>query len=201
MNTSFIIEGIGFLGSALVLVSFLMASVKKLRIVNTIGSFIFMVYALIIHSYPTAIMNAALVIINLRFLWRMRSDGKEYELVPVDRSESFLRYFLQRYAADIQECFPQLALETDRADCSYIITCQGKPAGVFLGEKNGSEVDILLDYSTPEFRDFSLGTFLMDKLKEAGIRKLSYKGPDKNHQEYLEKMGFTKIPDGYEKEL
>ena len=46
MTKEFIIEMIGYLGSLLVLVSFVMTSVFKLRIVNSIGSFIFMVYAL-----------------------------------------------------------------------------------------------------------------------------------------------------------
>ena len=70
MNTSTIIEMVGYLGSFLVLVSFLMVSVVKLRIVNTVGSLIFMIYALIIKSYPTAIMNFFLVLINLHFLYR-----------------------------------------------------------------------------------------------------------------------------------
>ena len=64
MNTKVLIEAIGYTGSALVLVSFLMVSVVKLRIVNTIGSVIFTIYAFIIHSYPTAIMNLCLVMIN-----------------------------------------------------------------------------------------------------------------------------------------
>ena len=49
MNNTFI-ETIGYLGSSLVLVSFLMASVAKLRIVNSVGSVIFTIYAFIIHS-------------------------------------------------------------------------------------------------------------------------------------------------------
>ena len=64
MTKEMIIEAVGYLGSFLVLVSFLMTSVVKLRIVNTIGSLIFMIYALIIKSYPTAVMNACLVLIN-----------------------------------------------------------------------------------------------------------------------------------------
>ena len=64
MDTATWIEIIGYAGSALVLVSFLMSSVVKLRIVNTIGSLIFAVYALIIKSYPTAILNICLVCIN-----------------------------------------------------------------------------------------------------------------------------------------
>ncbi|MBQ5897462.1 MAG: hypothetical protein IIW81_03245 [Oscillospiraceae bacterium] len=41
----FIIELIGYLGSILVLVSMLMSSVVKLRIINTVGSIIFTFYA------------------------------------------------------------------------------------------------------------------------------------------------------------
>ena len=40
------IEMIGYLGSILVLISMLMSSVIKLRVINTIGSGIFCVYAL-----------------------------------------------------------------------------------------------------------------------------------------------------------
>ena len=65
MDTSTIIEAVGYLGSTLVLVSFLMSSVLRLRLVNTAGSLIFAIYALIIRSYPTAVMNIALVLINL----------------------------------------------------------------------------------------------------------------------------------------
>ena len=47
------IELVGYLGSALVVASMLMSSVVKLRVINTLGSGIFAVYALMIHSYPT----------------------------------------------------------------------------------------------------------------------------------------------------
>ena len=57
MNTQTIWELIGYLASLLVLISLLMTSVVKLRIINLIGSFIFAVYALAIRSYPTAVMN------------------------------------------------------------------------------------------------------------------------------------------------
>ena len=50
MNTSMIIELAGYLGSVLVVVSMLMSSVVKLRIINTAGSIISATYALIIQS-------------------------------------------------------------------------------------------------------------------------------------------------------
>ena len=65
MDIKLIIEVIGYIGSALVLVSFLMTSVVKLRMINLIGCVVFAGYALAIRSYPTAIMNICLAGINI----------------------------------------------------------------------------------------------------------------------------------------
>ena len=94
MNTSTIIEAVGYLGSALVLVSFLMSSVVKLRVVNTVGSVIFAIYALIIRSYPTAVMNFCLVCINLRFLWKLRRQDPSYHLLSLQPREAYVQDFL-----------------------------------------------------------------------------------------------------------
>ena len=71
MNTSTIIEIAGYVGSTLVVVSMLMSSVVKLRVINTIGSVISATYALIIHSYPLALMNICLIIINVYNLMKL----------------------------------------------------------------------------------------------------------------------------------
>ena len=76
MDIHMIVELVGYLGSILVVVSVLMTSMVKLRIVNSIGASIFTVYALIIQSYPTALMNFSLVVINLYYLARMKKEGK-----------------------------------------------------------------------------------------------------------------------------
>ena len=92
MDTKTIIEAIGYLGSALVLVSFLMASVVKLRVVNTIGSVIFTAYAFIIHSYPTAIMNVCLVLINIYYLVKMSNTKVDYSIVRVNTKDALVSY-------------------------------------------------------------------------------------------------------------
>ena len=101
MDKQLMIELFGYLGSFIVLVSFLMTSVLKLRIVNSVGSVIFMIYALIIHSYPTAIMNFCLVLINLHFLWKMRHGSKEYDFLEVEPSDEYLNYLLGRQSAHL----------------------------------------------------------------------------------------------------
>ena len=95
--TNFLIEAFGYLGSFLVLVSMLMTSVVKLRVINTIGSIIFTIYALIIRSYPTALMNAALVFINLYFLFKMTKTENHFRVVEVNSDDLMLKEFLDYY--------------------------------------------------------------------------------------------------------
>ena len=74
MSAAMAIEMVGYLGSVLVVVSMLMTSVRRLRIVNAVAAGIFTIYALLIQSYPTAFMNFCLVVIDVYHLMRMKKD-------------------------------------------------------------------------------------------------------------------------------
>ncbi|MBR3610382.1 MAG: YgjV family protein [Oscillospiraceae bacterium] len=200
MDPAMLIEMIGYLGSVLVLVSMLMSSVIKLRIINTVGSVIFAIYAFIIQSYPTAIMNVILVGVNIYNLIKLLKTTKEYDLVEVKADDSFAGYFLEHYKKDIEIYFPEFRNE-DFFDAAYIICCKTDPAGIFLGKKNGSEILISLEYTSPMYRDCSVGKFLYENLSNRGINRLVYKNADKKHAEYLEKMGYLKGEEGYIKEI
>lgn len=201
MNTGTIIEAVGYIGSALVLVSFLMASVVKLRVVNSIGSIIFTVYAFIIHSYPTAIMNLCLVIINIYYLVKLSNTNVEYDFVKINPTDSLVRHAIEYYGEDIQKCFPGTSLDFSGADTGYAICRKGAPVGLLIGKLDNNVFEILLDYSTPEYRDFSIGKFLMTKLPAEGIKSLVFRGPDVNHKAYLSKVGFVQKAGYYEKTL
>ena len=192
MNTKIIIEAIGYCGSLLVLVSFLMTSVVKLRVVNTIGSFIFMVYALIIRSYPTAIMNLCLVVINIHNLRRLRgTESKTYDMIELDPEDSYLQYVLNKYKADILACFPLKSILPEETDKVYLVNCKDALAGITFGKLNGSVFDISLDYATPSYRDCSVGRFLSEQLAASGINELRYSGPTENHEAYLKKLDYV----------
>lgn len=201
MSGPAILELVGYLGSVLVLVSFLMASVVKLRVVNSVGSLIFAVYALLIHSYPTAFMNVCLVLINLYYLRKLGNKENHYDLLRTDSQDNYLAYLLEYYRPDMEKCFPGLKVDQTRANRAYLICCDGAPAGIFLGREEDGELDILLDYSTPAYRDCSVGEYLFEKMPLDGIRRLLYAGPAKHHQDYLRKMGFQKEEGAYVKNL
>ena len=197
-----IIELIGYLGSVLVVVSMLMTSVMKLRVINTIGSIVCIIYALIIKSYPTALMNAFLIAINVYQMLRLRATGKSYEAVEVSAGDRYLSYFLDYYASDIAKYFPDFQDEAARSDLNWLISCDGNPVGVVLGRKDGDCLEQLVDYVVPAYRDFSVGKFVYAKLKEAGFRKAVWLTENPEHVEYRGRMGFVRNADGvYEKTL
>ena len=201
LNTHMLIEAIGYAGSLLILVSMLMTSVYKLRIINTLGSLIFTAYALLIRSYPTAFMNFCLVLINLHFLWKMTHTDRDFDLVKTGTDDAFLQYLIDSHREDIRACFPGIPLDFSDATDAYIICCKGLPVGVTLGEEQDGVLNLALDYTIPEYRDFSVGRFLAAELKEQGIRKLCYGGPVENHLPYLQKLGYVKNGELYEKML
>ena len=128
MDKQFILEMIGYTGSLLVIVSMLMTSVVKLRVINTIGGVIFCGYALCIHSYPTAAMQVCLIVINLINLYKLNNTKKEYTAVDVKADDGFLTHFLFANSEDIKKYFPDFAqpAETDKI---FLITCGEVPAG------------------------------------------------------------------------
>lgn len=66
-----ITEITGYLASAVVLISFLMKNIRTLRIVNTIGCALFVVYGILLeYSFPIIVTNTAIIFINLYFLYK-----------------------------------------------------------------------------------------------------------------------------------
>ncbi len=203
MTIAMMIETFGYIGSTLVVVSMLMSSVVKLRIINTIGSTISGIYALIIGSFPLALMNGCLIAINLYNLFKLLKSKQQYDLIDVKSNDAYLDYFITRYKQDIQIYFPDFKMDTAVVDQAYIICCNGNSAGILLGKQDSNDtIDILLDYSTPTYRDCSIGAYLYAKLPEKGIKKLIFKqNLSEVHKTYLNKMGFVKEGNLYIKML
>ena len=190
MSVNTVIELIGYLGSALVLVSMLMTSVVRLRIINLTGSVIFSVYALIIRSYPTALMNIALAGINIFYLIRIFKEQKIYDAVKTDLSDGYISYLIERYRDDILKCFPGTVLDV-ASDVTYLVCCDSEPACVFLGKENApGELEVLLDYATPVYRDASAGRFLYRRLAADGYKSLAFRQNAENHTAFLKKVGY-----------
>ena len=223
MDTSTLLELFGYLGSLVVIVSMLMTSVFKLRVINTIGSLMFSAYALMIHSYPTMVMNLFLAGINIWHLMKLRDTHRQYDLVEVTPQDEFLKYLIDTFQGDILKFFPDFTPERIKGCCGYVILCQSSPAGLFLAEAPGGGnadapvgnadapgggnadtsgcksndepagvLDVVLDYTTPTYRDCSVGRYLYRTLTNKGYSRLVAEPDSDAHRKYLEKMGFRK---------
>lgn len=192
------IEMIGYFGSLLVVVSMLMTSVKRLRIVNMIGSIIFAGYAFLIASYPTAFMNICLVAINVYNLVQLEKRKKQYTVVECYKDESIVQMYLKSNLEDIRKFFPDFSLEGGHL-ITFLVCSEGEPIGVMVGRLEGENRFLIeLDYTKAAYRDCSVGEFLYDYLeRQWTFKEFLFKEKTQNHDRYLEHMGFEKSEDGY----
>lgn len=72
-------ELFGYLGTALVLLSMMMTSVSKLRILNLSGSVISMIYAIVMNTWPVAALNFGMILINTVQLIRLHKATAQKE--------------------------------------------------------------------------------------------------------------------------
>ena len=73
-DQNFTIELVGYFASFMVLISFLMGNIKKLRIINTVGCVAFIIYGVLLNSLPIIITNTAIVGINFYYLFIRKQE-------------------------------------------------------------------------------------------------------------------------------
>ncbi|TNF09037.1 MAG: hypothetical protein EP317_01735 [Bacillota bacterium] len=190
-------EWLGYLASLIVLISLLMSSVKKLRWINLIGSLTFAVYGFLIDALPVAIMNTGIIGINIYYLIQMYRKNDYFTLTALDKEKNYFEYFMSFYKEDIKTFITEEHDLKDESLVKLFILRNTVPAGIFVAKKTKEDqMDVYIDYVTPQYRDFQIGEYLFNTQKkyfiEQGINSLiSHPGTEK-HEKYLQKMGFIK---------
>lgn len=197
MTKETILQLVGYFSTLLILISFLMTSVVKLRLVNLVGSAIFVVFAFMTKSYPTAIMNVGLCIINIYFLIRLVRSKQLTTMLPIELDNAYLKSFLDLYREDIRTYFPDFNVDAPGADTAYFVYYDMNPVGLTMGSRMpDGTLDVKLDYTTPKYRDSSVGRFLYPHLLgEEGFTALEFRNASEKHEKYLQKVGFRKEGD------
>jgi len=121
MESQAIFELIGYSASLLIAISLIMKSLIRLRIINGIGAFVFVVYGILIKAYPIAILNGLIVIIDSFYLIKMLKRSDYFTLMVVTPSSTYLRFFLDFHNDDIRKFFPRFDYETNPKDLIYFI--------------------------------------------------------------------------------
>lgn len=80
-----IIETIGWLGSALILVSLAQARPRSLHVLNSGACIVLIAYNALIGAVPGVGLNVGLILVNL---WRLRAISRERQAADADGTDS-----------------------------------------------------------------------------------------------------------------
>ncbi len=199
MDISFY-ELIGYIATLIVAVSLMMRRIRQLRIYNLTGSALFSLYGILIGAWPVAVLNGFIVFINLYELLKIGRRDTTFEARMIDVKQSwYLSYYLDFFREDIRRIFPTFKLRDDETYEGALIMRDVLPAGVVILKKTpGTEAEIILDYTHPEFRDYQNARYFFNKgcevLDLKGKKVFITPGMEKKHIKFLKKMNFSPHP-------
>ena len=67
-------EIFGYIGTVLILSSFLVENISRLRLINTIGACFWIIYGVGISAGPTIVVNSCVIVIHLIWFYRHRKE-------------------------------------------------------------------------------------------------------------------------------
>jgi len=198
METEFLYELLGYAASVLIVIALTMSKIVKLRIINMIGAGAFSIYGMLIGSIPVALMNGIIVLINIYHLYKIFTAEEYFKLLSVSSDSKYLEAFINFYKEQIHKFQPGYSYLPDKKGINVFVLRDMVPAGVLIGNLNDNgTLKVELDFVTPPYRDFKIGRYLFrDKIgffRDQGVKKIIAKPGHKDHNRYLEKVGFKRI--------
>ena len=198
MDTTWLTDAVGYLASALIILSITQTSILRLRLIGLAGSLAFLVYSLAIEAYPIAVVNVAAAAIHLWNLRRLISRKAEvFRLLHVRPESRYLLDFLDFYNGDIQGHYqPDFVYRpTDRQVAAFILRDM-VPAGLLIGEPcDDGTFEVSLDFVIPQYRDFKIGSYVYSSdsnlFADAAPSCVWTTASNAEHAKYLRRMGFT----------
>ena len=192
-----IIEIVGYIGSALVILSLMQKSILRLRLIGFVASSTFLIYSVAIAAYPIAVVNVVAASIHLYYLRKLlRRKSEVFTLLRMRPESRYLAYFLDFYKEDIGTRYqPDFIYEPQEDTLAVFLLRDMVPAGLLVGNTHGdASFEILLDYVIPQYRDFKLAKWLYSE--ESGIFELTscrcawtrIETPEQ--EEYFTRVGF-----------
>lgn len=200
MGTATVYELIGYVGSALVVVSLMMRSLLRLRVVNLVGAAIFGLYGVLIAAPPVWIVNGAIVVIDLWHLRRMIGTREDLEVLEVAADSAYLGRFLGYHAEDIRTFQPAFTGVTPEHR-AFLVLRDLVPAAVVLVRPLGDGRWLVdLDYAIPAYRDHTSGAYVFREgalLATLDASQIVSEPGTPEHSRYLERMGFERADGRY----
>lgn len=197
------IEWIGYLASVLIIISLMMISILRYRLINLAGAAAFAVYGFMIGSIPVGMLNSFVVVFNLYHLYQFLLQTEDYKLLKSNAKGEYVEAFLSFYENDIKRYFPDFRFNVDYDRQVWLVLRNMVVAGMLVGHEENRNFIIEMDYAIPQYRDFRLGKFLYRKKasffgEEKGYKQFITRTEHEAHRKYLLKMGFQAVEDNGE---
>ena len=188
-------EWIGYLASILVALSLLMSSVKRLRWINMIGSFVFAIYGLVIMSVPVLLMNTFLVFVNLWFLIKLKqSKNTIIHLKSENWEDALVRKFMCKNHKLLKVHFPSFNYLKNESQL-FMIYSGFEIVGFISGLVYNDTLNIEAVYIIPKYKDFGIPKKLLVESKMAirsfGAQDFRFNINEKSTRDYLKQYGFN----------
>ena len=201
MDTSTFYELIGYVGSALVIGSIMQKSIFKLRVIGLAGSITFLTYGLLIDSVPIVLVNVVGGSIHAYYFTKLiRRPAEVFNVLRVRPDSRLMAHFLEFHRDEITKGFqPDFVYNETKDNITSFILRDLVPAGLFVGRRHpDNSVEILLDYVSPQYRDFRIGKFLYSKAAglffDQTLTQLWVDTEDPDYVTYLHRMDFRHDP-------
>lgn len=199
------LEILGYVASALIVLSLAMTSVVRLRIISLIGSATFTLYGILIDAPPVALTNGVIVVINAVYLYRLVTQEEAFDVLEVAPESEFITSYLAHYADDIDEVWPGYHYQPKDDQIRLMVLRDMVPAGLFIARVDDDTAIVEIDYAGPNFRDLKNARFLFgprpNLLLERGIRTVVTRADSAVHRRFLERFGFERRDGHYEFDL
>lgn len=193
-----LLEWIGYLASVLVLISLSLSSIFKLRVFNLIGSLVFSFYGFAIGALPVGIMNLVIVLTNIYYLRKLYFKKDQFDIVEVKSSDAYAQKFLHFYRNDIAKFFPEFDSNQMAENETVLVLRNMNLAGILITQHHNDTINIVVDYVTPQYRDFKNGRFVYEHFQSVlAVKNKKVFAETKNpkHVKYLYRMGFEPLSD------
>jgi hypothetical protein len=201
MDTNWAVEAVGYVASALIILSITQKSILRLRLLGLVGGLTFLVYSLAIGAYPIAVVNLIASGIHLWYLRKLlRRKDEVFRLLRVRPESRYLADFLDFHRGEIQGRFqPEFRHDPHGAQVTVFILRDMVPAGVFIGEATAAgDFEVKLDFVSPQYRDFRIARWVYSPespvLAEIAPSCAWTRASNADHAAYLRKVGYTERP-------
>lgn len=160
------LEIFGYIGTALVIVSMMMTSVLKLRIINMSGALISLIYAVCVQTWPVAVLNACLLCINFVQTVRQLTQKTEVMLIQIGKDDSTANHLFGIWKADFEKCNPNCNLQEIRDAGAHILYVGGEAIGFSFKTQGREENSTDVLYLTPKCRTTAMKARVLAALAE-----------------------------------